>query len=234
LDLAEPAAGLGRTSEDRPAYWPGGQTASGWPRSAPAERWRARVPTRQRGLGARPCPRGAGTGQTEVAVWFLADASSRQPSVATIFRYAASSEVPSHSPVPSFPHPVHLEGFRSPMGFTRPLSRATLPGRLRGLGTDLRASRGTGDSPPSTHLERLRVARPSRNPYTFSRRNPFPHSTAKPEVRPLSAALPSCSSSPAAGLPAAQLMFPQGSTTVVLAGVLPWTHGSPGSVSGLG
>jgi hypothetical protein len=52
--------------------------------------------------------------QTEVAVWFLAESSSRQPSVATTFRFAASTEVHSHSPVPSFPHPARLDGSGSP------------------------------------------------------------------------------------------------------------------------
>jgi hypothetical protein len=52
--------------------------------------------------------------QTEDAVWFLAGSSSRQPSVATTNRFAASTEVHSHSPVPPFPHPVHLDGSGSP------------------------------------------------------------------------------------------------------------------------
>ena len=50
-----PAAGLGRPSEDRPAYWPGGQTASGLPRSAPVEMRRERVPPILRDLGAPAC-----------------------------------------------------------------------------------------------------------------------------------------------------------------------------------
>ncbi len=52
--------------------------------------------------------------QTEDVVWFLAGSSSRQPSVATTFRYAASTEVHAHSPVPPFPHPVRLDGSGSP------------------------------------------------------------------------------------------------------------------------
>jgi serine/threonine protein kinase len=59
-------------------------------------------------------PKVACLDQTKDAVWFLAESSSRQPSVATTFRYAASTEVHSHSPVPSFPHPVHLDGSGSP------------------------------------------------------------------------------------------------------------------------
>src|SRR6516225_5189183 len=50
-----PAAGLGRPSEDRPAYWLGGQTASGLPRSAPVETRRGWVPPILRGLGAPAC-----------------------------------------------------------------------------------------------------------------------------------------------------------------------------------
>src|SRR5262249_47818186 len=48
--------------------------------------------------------------------------------------------------------------FRLPLGFTRLLSHATVPGRLRGSGTDRGTGRGSGDSPPATHLVRLRVA----------------------------------------------------------------------------
>ena len=50
-----PAAGLGRPSEDRPAYWPPGQTASGLPRSAPVETRRGWVPPILRDLGAPAC-----------------------------------------------------------------------------------------------------------------------------------------------------------------------------------
>ena len=50
----------------------------------------------------------------ESAVRFLADSSSRQPSVATTLRNAASTEVHWHSPVPSFPDPVRLDGSGSP------------------------------------------------------------------------------------------------------------------------
>jgi hypothetical protein len=52
--------------------------------------------------------------QTESTVWFLAESSSRQPSVATTFRNAASTEVHRHSPIPSFPGPVRLDGSGSP------------------------------------------------------------------------------------------------------------------------
>src|SRR5262249_19738592 len=65
------------------------------------------------------CPRMPGVAcldQTEGAVWFLAESSSRQPSVATTFRYAASAEVHSHSPVPSFPGPARRDGSGSPWG----------------------------------------------------------------------------------------------------------------------
>jgi hypothetical protein len=41
-------------------------------------------------------------------------------------------------------------------------------------------------------------------------------------------------SSAEARLRAAELKFPQGRTTVILAGALPWTHGTHGSPSGLG
>src|SRR6516225_11152998 len=63
---------------------------------------------------------------------------------------------------PVFPSPGSPGWFRLALGFTRLLSHATLPGRLRGSGTDLGTSRGSGDSPRTTHLERLRVARPLR------------------------------------------------------------------------
>jgi hypothetical protein len=67
---------------------------------------------------ARPeCPSMSGVAclnQTQDAVWFLAESSSRQPSVATTFRNAASTEVHSHSPVPPFPHPAGLDGSGSP------------------------------------------------------------------------------------------------------------------------
>jgi hypothetical protein len=52
-----PAADLGRSSEDRSAYWPRGQTASGLPRSAPVEMRRGWVPPILRGLGAPACRR---------------------------------------------------------------------------------------------------------------------------------------------------------------------------------
>src|SRR5262249_44832180 len=52
-------------------------------------------------------------------------------------------------------------------GFTRLLSHATLPGRLRGSGTDMGTGRGSGDSPLTTHLERLRVARSLRKLVRF-------------------------------------------------------------------
>jgi hypothetical protein len=52
--------------------------------------------------------------QTGNAVWFLAGSSSRQPSVATTLRFAASTEVHWHSPIPSFPGPVRLDGSGSP------------------------------------------------------------------------------------------------------------------------
>jgi hypothetical protein len=91
-----------------------GQTASGLPRSAPVETRRGWVPP----ITARPgCPSVPGVAcldQTEGAVWCLAESSSRQPSVATTFRYAASTEVHWHSPVPPFPHPVGLDGSGSP------------------------------------------------------------------------------------------------------------------------
>lgn len=57
--------------------------------------------------------------------------------------------------------------FRLPLGYTRLLSHAPLPGRLRGSGTDLGTGRGGGDSPPATHLERHRVARYLRNLVRF-------------------------------------------------------------------
>ena len=45
--------GLGRPSEDRPAYWHAGQTATGLPRSASEEGRRGRAPSLLRGLGVR-------------------------------------------------------------------------------------------------------------------------------------------------------------------------------------
>lgn len=70
--------------------------------------------------------------QTEGAVWFLADSSSRQPSVATTFRNAASTEVHGHSPLPSFPHPVRLDGsgspWASPVCFRTPRYRGACAG----------------------------------------------------------------------------------------------------------
>jgi hypothetical protein len=71
--------------------------------------------------------------QTQTAVWFLAESSSRQPSVATTFRYAASTEVHWHSPVPSFPRPVRLDGsgspWASPVCFRTPRYRGACAGR---------------------------------------------------------------------------------------------------------
>jgi hypothetical protein len=71
--------------------------------------------------------------QTQGAVWFRAESSSRQPSVATTFRYAASTEVPWHSPLPSFPHPVRLDGsgspWASPVCFRTPRYRGACAGR---------------------------------------------------------------------------------------------------------
>jgi hypothetical protein len=129
-----PAAGLSRPSEDRRAYWPAGQTASGFPRSAPVETRRGWVPPILRGLGAPAC-RGeaARLDQTEGAVWFLAGSSSRQPSVATTFRNAASTEIHSRSPIPSFPRPVRLDGsgspWASPACFRTPRYRGACAGR---------------------------------------------------------------------------------------------------------
>src|SRR5262245_20576187 len=71
--------------------------------------------------------------QTKDAVWFLAESSSRQPSVATTFRNAASTEVHWHSPVPSFPHPVRLDGsgspWASPVCFRTPRYRGACAGQ---------------------------------------------------------------------------------------------------------
>lgn len=71
--------------------------------------------------------------QTESVVWFLTSSSSRQPSVATTLRNAASMEVHLHSPIPSFPHPVHLDGSGSPWAlpvcFRTPRYRGACAGR---------------------------------------------------------------------------------------------------------
>jgi hypothetical protein len=64
--------------------------------------------------GCPSVPEVACLDQTGNAVWFLAGSSSRQPSIAATFRYAASMEVHLHSPVPSFPHPVRRDGSGSP------------------------------------------------------------------------------------------------------------------------
>jgi hypothetical protein len=108
-----PVAGLGRPSEDRPAYWHTARPQRGY-----------HVPHQLR-RGGGGCflycvawvPQHAEVAcvdQTEDAVWFLASSSSRQPSLATSFRNAASTEVHWHSPVPSFPYLVHLDGSGSP------------------------------------------------------------------------------------------------------------------------
>jgi hypothetical protein len=77
-------------------------------------------------------PEVACLGQTGGAVWFLAESSSRQPSVATTFCNAASTEVHSHSPVPSFPRPVRLDGsglpWASPVCFRTPRCRGACAG----------------------------------------------------------------------------------------------------------
>ena len=115
MGLPVPAAGLRLPSEDRPAYWPGARPQRGY--HVPHQLRRggggcllycaAWVPRRAAVKAARFC-------QTEVAAWLLADASSRQPSIATTFRNAASTEVHGHSSFPSFPGPVHLDGSGSP------------------------------------------------------------------------------------------------------------------------
>ena len=82
--------------------------------------------------GCPSVPEVACLDQTEVAVWFLAGSSSRQPSIATTIRYAASTEVHCHSPVPSFPHPVGLDGsgspWASPVCFRTPRYRGACAG----------------------------------------------------------------------------------------------------------
>jgi hypothetical protein len=113
----------------------GGQTACGLPRSAPVETRRERVPPLLRGLGAPACAavKAAGLCQTGNAVWFLAESSSRQPSVATTLRNAASTGVPLHSPIPSFPRPVGLDGsgcpWASPVCCRTPRYRGACAGR---------------------------------------------------------------------------------------------------------
>jgi hypothetical protein len=59
---------------------------------------------------------------------------------------------------PVFPSPGSPGWLRLSLDFTRLLSHASLPRRLRGSGTDLGTGRGSGDSPTATHLVRLRVA----------------------------------------------------------------------------
>jgi len=80
-------------------------------------------------------------------------------------------EVHLHSPVPSFPHPVRLDGssspWASPVCSRTPRYRGACAGR-----EPTWAQVGAGvDSPPATHLERLRVARPARNLGHFPRGN---------------------------------------------------------------
>ena len=100
-----PAADLGRPSEDRPAYWPGGQTTTGLPRSAPDELRRGRAPSLLRGRGVydRSKARSRSRGPYH-----------RISHPAAISAYAASMKVHLRSPFPSFPGPVHPDGSGSP------------------------------------------------------------------------------------------------------------------------
>src|SRR6516164_5058487 len=102
-----PAAGLGRPSEDRRAYWPVGQTATGLPCSALVRRdgvgcllYRgAVVSAAAAGAACRPYARSS--------PWW-------QPSFSATFYDAASAKVHSRSPCPSFPGPVPPDGSESP------------------------------------------------------------------------------------------------------------------------
>ena len=82
----------------------------------PDEMRRGRVPPIRRDLGAPACGGDSRRPMSDrrAGVWFLVRGSSRQPSIATTFRNAASSEVHSRSPLPSFPCPVRLDGSGSP------------------------------------------------------------------------------------------------------------------------
>jgi hypothetical protein len=142
-----PAADLGRPSEDRPAYWPGGQTPSGFPRSAPVETRRGWVPPIRRGPGAPACRggipgpdggRGLVPGRLIVAAAIGCDDLSLR-------RLNGGSLAFTH---PVFPSPGSPGWIGLALGFTRLLSHAALPGRWRGSGTDLGTGRGGGDSPP--------------------------------------------------------------------------------------
>jgi hypothetical protein len=84
---------------------------------------------------------------------------------------------------PAFPSPGSPGWFRLPLGFTRLLSHAALPGRLRGSGTDMGTCRGSGDSPLTTRLERLRVARPLRNHGALPSANPCSNSASRHKQR---------------------------------------------------
>jgi hypothetical protein len=135
-----------------------GQTASGLPRSAPAETRRGRAPPLLRGLGAPARRRWRAL--TGSAARSGSEPSHRRVSHRLRRPYVTQprTEVHSHSPVPSVPHPVGLDGSVSPWALPVCFHTPRCRGRLRGSRTDLGTGRGSGDSPTAAHLERLRVA----------------------------------------------------------------------------
>jgi hypothetical protein len=100
-----PAAGLGRPSEDRPAYWLGTRPQRG-----------CRVPHLMRSDGGgRLLYCGAGVSLTGLRVGAGPVAQIVASAIrAATFAYAASMKVHWRSPFPSFPGPVHPDGSDSP------------------------------------------------------------------------------------------------------------------------
>src|SRR5262249_26912638 len=151
-----PAAGLGLPSEDRRAYWPVGQTATGLPCSALV---------RRDGVGCLLyCGAGVSLAGAGAASSPLAQAS---PWLSTIVFRRPSMTQPQQRLTRVHPVRLSLARFprmvRGPLGLHLPAVARFVTWRLRRSGTGSDTRQGHGDSAMTTHRVRLHVATPPKN-----------------------------------------------------------------------